>query len=102
MFIVTSAYPISRSFRSESRPQNTCQGVRCAPTELEEQKKDRQAIALSPLWGEAMGRVYFEVEFAKVKSGCERTNPRFGCLLFAACCLPTEDLSSQPIRHQTR
>jgi len=58
---------------------------------LEEQKKDRQAINLSPLWGEAMGRLHFEVELAKVKSGCERTNPRFGCLLFAVCCLPTED-----------
>lgn len=46
---------------------------------------------LSPLWGEAMRLVDFAVEFAKLKSGCERTNPRFGCLLVAVCCLPTED-----------
>ncbi len=39
----------------------------CAPTEL--QGKDRQAINISPLWGEATANdlLHFEVEFADEK-----------------------------------
>jgi hypothetical protein len=60
-------------------------GLRCSCGALK-RKKHRQTLNISPLWGQAMRLVHFKVEMAKVKSGCQRTNPRVGCLLSAICC----------------
>jgi len=99
MFIVTSAYLMMSLPLGETSGRRTlARKSRLRSYGALKRKKDRQAINISPLWGEAIGLVHLEVEFAEVKSGCERTNPRLGCMLFTVCCLLQEDQSSQSVR----
>src|SRR5216683_8083981 len=65
MFIATGIPQQSRSFRSETRQQNLRRGRHCA-LRSSGVIKDRQAINISPLWGEETNHVllHFQLEFA--------------------------------------
>src|SRR5437667_5018721 len=66
MFVVTSARLRSRSVRSETWQRNFCKGRQEAITLLQSfcAKQGRQAINISPRWGEPNSvLLHFQVEF---------------------------------------